>query len=274
MKKIIYKNTIETIAISSAIITILLAFLSDSFTDFIKPYEIQYFIGFLLLNGGIILFRNRTKNDISLKMTDTVKLNIFYDDIFTQEGIIVIPVNEYFDTIVDDKIISSKTVHGIFIKQVFGGDEQNLKSKIKKSLKNETSTINEKRTNGNKLKYPLGTVAQVEKKGKIYFLVVLTRFNENNRAEIKKEEYQIVLTKLLNFTEQFSQGKVINIPLIGGGHSGVKLSKQKLLEFLLMSIHLNDNLTMINGINIVLHSSNKNEIDLNSLEYLYKVMKD
>lgn len=274
MKTNIYKNSIETIAISSGVITILLAFFSNNFTSFIKSCEIQYFIGFLLLNIVVILFRNRAKKDISIKMTDTVKLKIFYDDIFAQEGIIVIPVNEYFDTIVDDKIISSNTVHGIFIKQVFGGDEQNLKSKIKKSLKNETSTINEKRTNGNKLKYPLGTVAQVEKNGKIYFLVVLTRFNENNRAEIKKEEYQIVLTKLLNFTEQFSQGKVINIPLIGGGHSGVKLSKQKLLEFLLMSIHLNDNLTMINGINIVLHSSNKNEIDLNSLEYLYKVMKD
>ena len=145
---------------------------------------------------------------------------------------------------------------------------------ITQSIIKTKHKINNTRTVGNKLKYPLGTVAKVEKNGKIYYLVALTKFNKNNRAKITKEEYQIILTKLLNYVEQFSQGNSINIPLIGAGHSGVKLPKQKLLEFLVMSIQLNDNLTLINEVNIILHKSLKKEINLNSIEYLYNIMED
>lgn len=274
MKKLFYKNIIETIAISSGLITLILAFLNKPFSNFINNYEIEYFIAFLVLNLVIIFYKNKSKNKIDLKITDTVNIKIKYDDIFKQDGIMIIPVNEYFDTIVDDKVISSNTLHGIFIKQIFGGDTENLNKQINKSLENIKSVSNENRKRGNKLKYPIGTVAQVEKNGKIYYLVASTRFNENNRAETTKEEYQFVLTKLLNYIEQFSQGKAVNIPLIGGGHAGVKLSKQKLLEFLLMSVHLNDNLTLINGINIILHDSIKKDIDLNTIEYLYKIMEN
>ncbi|MDA1379583.1 DUF6430 domain-containing protein [Plesiomonas shigelloides subsp. oncorhynchi] len=62
------------------------------------------------------IYSNRTKNKISLKLTDKVKAEVYYGNLFDAQEIIVIPVNEYFDTIVDDKIISSKTVHGKFIK--------------------------------------------------------------------------------------------------------------------------------------------------------------
>ena len=75
---------------------------------------------------------------------------------------------------------------------------------------------------------------------------------------------------LFSFIEQNSQGRVINIPLIGAGHSGVNLSKQKLLEFLLFSIALNDGLTLINGVNIFLHDSVKDDIDLTSTQILFK----
>ena len=49
-----------------------------------------------------------------------------------------------------------------------------------------------------------------------------------------------------------------------------KLSKQKLLEFLLFSIGLKDDLTLVGGVNVVLHESIKSEIDLNSTNLLFK----
>ncbi|SCN47164.1 hypothetical protein BAZMOX_82608_1 [methanotrophic endosymbiont of Bathymodiolus azoricus (Menez Gwen)] len=61
------------------------------------------------------LYATRSKRKIELSLSDKVKAKIFFGDLFKSNGIIVIPFNECFDTIVDDKIISSKTLHGKFI---------------------------------------------------------------------------------------------------------------------------------------------------------------
>ena len=126
------------------------------------------------------------------------------------------------------------------------------------------------RSSGNKKRYPLGAVCEVKAENKTFYLVALTRFNENHRAEIENSEYQRVLCDLFSFIEQNSQGRVVNVPLIGAGHSGVNLSKQKLLEFLLFSIALKNGLTLINGVNIMLHDSIKDDINLTSTEILFK----
>lgn len=264
------KKLIEVIGVTSGIVTILLAFWSE-FPNKVKGNELLYFSLLILFDIIIAILRSLPRNNIQLKITETINCNIFFGDLFKQEEIIVIPVNEYFDTIVDDRIISSKTLHGIFVKNIFGGDEENLKNQIKKSLIGIEPIETNNKKEGNTHKYELGTVAKVEKSGKTYYLVALTRFNENNRAEITKKEYQEVIHSLFDYAHQYSQGKKLSIPLIGGGHSGIKLSKQNILEFLLFSLQLNDDLTFTGDINIILYNSIKKDINLNKLEYFYNV---
>jgi len=79
---------------------------------------------------------------------------------------------------------------------------------------------------------------------------------------------------MFDFIEQNSQGRVVNIPLLGGGHSGVDLTKQNLLDFLIFSITINDKITLINGINIILHSSLEKEIYLNKTEILFNAIEN
>jgi hypothetical protein len=229
--------------------------------------------GLLILAIIYALYANRSKNEIKLSLSDKVKANIFFGDLFESKGIIVIPVNEYFDTTVDDKIISSNTIHGKFIQKFFGGNEADLKKQLKTGLARcAPLEVNSERKSGNKNKYPLGTVCEVKNGSEVFYLVALTRFNSNHRAEVKNSEYQRVLCDLFSYIEQNSQGRKVSIPLIGAGHSGVKLSKQKLLEFLLFSITLKEDLTLINGVNVVLHESVKKDIDLSSTEILFKTI--
>ena len=266
-----FKSLLEAIGIIGSFVTISWAIFQESLgeSDISCPWLVIASI--LLVSALYALITVWPKNKIKLKLTEKVKAEVFFGDLFSAKEIIVIPVNEYFDTIVDDKIISSKTLHGIFVKTYFGGNEADLKKQISNSLNSvEYVEVNSGRSAGNKKRYPLGTVCQVKKEDKIFFLVALTKFNENERAEVKNSEYQRVLCDLFSYIEQNSQGRSISIPLIGGGHSGVSLSKQKLLEFLLFSIGLKDNLTLIGGVNIVLHKSIKNEIDLNSTNILFK----
>ena len=234
---------------------------------------ISFLIGLFILSLIIAYYKNRSKNKIKLNLSDQVEAKIFFGDLFESNEIIVIPVNEYFDTTVDDKIISSKTIHGKFIKKFFGGNEADLKRQITNGLSQyKPLEINSERKSGNKYKYPLGTVCEVTSDNKIFYLVALTRFNSNHRAVVNNSEYQGVLCDLFSYIEQNSQGRKVSVPLIGAGHSGVKLSKQKLLEFLLFSISLKDDLTLINGVDVVLHESIKKEIDLTSTQILFNTI--
>ncbi len=269
--KIFFKSMLEAIGVIGSFITISWAIFQDTFgeNEIICPWLLIFI--FFLVSFIYALSTVWPKTKIKLKLSEKVTAEVFFGDLFASKEIIVIPVNEYFDTIVDDKIISSKTLHGIFVRNYFGGNEVDLKKQISNGLNDvDHIDVNSRRPAGNKKRYPLGTVCQVKKDEKIFFLVALTKFNGNDRAEVKNSEYQRVLCDLFSYIEQNSQGRKVNIPLIGAGHSGVNLSKQKLLELLLFSIGLKDNLTLIGGVNIVLHNSIKSEIDLNSTEILFK----
>jgi hypothetical protein len=270
--KIFFRTLISVVGITSGFITILLAFWSD-FPKWISGNELKYFISLIAFNVIISLFLSRKVNNISLSLKDNLNVKVFYGDLFKMNGIKIIPVNEYFDTLVDNKVISDETLHGIFINKFFKGKENNLKEQIDKGLKEvKPLGIRESRESGNKAYYPLGTVVPVKSNDEIFFLVALTEFNKNHRANVKKSQYQRVLSDLFDYIEQFSQGKQVSFPLIGSGQSGVDLNYQKLLEFLIFSMNLSDKLTLINGANIVLHSSVEKSIDLNLIKYYYKTL--
>ncbi len=272
---ILLKNSLMAFGIISSMVTVLWAIFPKDLPDFVAKCPWLIFGVLILISICYGLTTVRNKNKITLSLTPKVKAKIYEGDLLAQNGIIVIPVNDYFDTIVDNKIISENTLHGMFIKRFFGGDEKNLRSQITKVLSTVTpASVNTTRKTGNKKRYPLGTVVEVTKDERVFYLVALTRFNDNHRAEIKNTEYQQVLCSLFSYIHQFSQGRKVSLPLMGSGHSGVNLSKQKLLEFLLFSIAMNDNLTLIDGIDIILHSSNKNEINLTMTEILFNSIKD
>lgn len=269
----IVRSLLIAIGSLSGFVTILWALFSSNMSELANKCPWGFLFGLFALALIYSLYVNRSKGKIELSLSDRIKAKIFFGDLFGSNEIVVIPVNEYFDTTVDDKIISSKTIHGKFVKTVFGGNEAELKKQLKKGLAQyEPIETNSERKSGNKNRYPLGTVCEVKNGSKVFYLVALTRFNSNDRAEVKNSEYQRVLCDLFSFIEQNSQGRIVSVPLIGAGHSGVNLSKQKLLEFLLFSIALKDNLTLINGVNVVLHESIKKDIDLSSTEILFKTI--
>ncbi len=267
-RNIVIKNALMAFGIESGLVTVLWATFPAELSSAVSkcPWVFLLFISIVAIGFGI--FTVRKKKKVELLLSNKVKANIYYGDLFTKDGITVIPVNEYFDNLVDDKVIAINTIHGKFVRNFFGGDEKNLKSQITKSL-NGIPFIDTKRTSGNKRQYPLGTVAKVVKENKVFYLVALTKFNENHRASVSNSEYQRVIVDLFTYINQHSQGKKVNIPLIGAGHSGASLSKQKLLEFLLFSIYMNENLTLINGVDIILHTSVENEVNLSMTKILF-----
>lgn len=267
--KIYLRNLLVAIGVISSFVTIFWALFPNQLNTLVSKCPWIFLAGILVLALAYATYSVRQKNNIALQLTKRVKANIYFNNIFNGKGIIVIPFNEYFDTLVDDRVISSQTLHGQFIKKYFGGNESSLRDLVKHGLdKYSPNGITLNRAPANTNKYPMGTVCEILKDGQVFYLVALSRFNRNNRAEITNCEYQKVLCDLFTYIEQNSQGRKVNIPLIGAGHLGVN-SAQKILEFLLLSISMNDNLTLINGIDIVLHESIRGKIDLSRTEVLF-----
>ncbi|USK64043.1 macro domain-containing protein [Peribacillus frigoritolerans] len=268
--KRLLKNSIYILGFSATLLSFYLT-IYNPLTNVSVTIKIILIVLFMLMNFGVAFVLGWPKSNINLNISNKIDLNIYYNDLFNQNGIIVIPVNEYFDTLVDERIISSSTLHGQFIKKVFGGNIEELEFKINKELQKHKEKSIVSRPRGNCKKYELGTTISVNKDGKDYFLVAFTRFNDLNKAESFNFDYQVTLKSLLDFIHINSQGKDINIPLIGAGQSGVNLTKQKLLEYLLFSIQIHDCFTVSGRTNIVLNKGLKDIIDLNRIKDLYSI---
>ncbi|EHK9545013.1 macro domain-containing protein [Vibrio alginolyticus] len=265
-----FRAFFSVIGAISALLTIFSS-VNSQFSTYYAGYVIETYIGIAILSSIISLIITRERSNIDVKISDRVMLNVKYGDIFAENGITVIPVNDFFDVLVDDEVISRNTLHGKLIEKYFSDDIELLDSEMKLKLSNYKGESVPSREVGNKVKYPLGTTIKIQRDNQIFFLVAFTRFDENNRAQLTNLEYQEVVIKLIDFIENNSNGYPVNMPLLGSGHSGVKASKQRLLEFLIFSLKIKDNLTLVNGINLVLAKSLKKEISLKLIKYYYDV---
>ncbi|MGY5676824.1 macro domain-containing protein [Vibrio cincinnatiensis] len=266
MMMLFFRAFFYVIGVVSALLTIF-----SSVKDYYTGYVVETYVGIAVISLIISLIITRERNSICVKISDRVKLNVKYGDIFSENGIIVIPVNDFFDVLVDDEVISRNTLHGKLVEKYFSDDIDFLNSEIKSKLGEYSGELVPSRQNGNKVRYPLGTTVKIQRDNQVFFLVAFTRFDEKNRAQLTNLEYQETVIKIIDFIENNSNGYLINIPLLGSGHSGVKASKQRLLEFLIFSLKIKDNLTLVNGINIVLAKPLKKEISLKLIKYYYDV---
>ena len=86
---------------------------------------------------------------------------------------------------------------------------------------------------------------------------------------INLKEYHEVINCLLKNIQDNAQGNPVYLPLLGAGQSGVDLSKQELLEYLLIQIKMNKDLNFNGGLNIVLHKDVEQEISLERIHRLF-----
>ena len=227
--------------------------------------------------GGIsfLLFK---KKKIQLSINKRTKLSTYYGDLFNEQGIRVIPVNEYFDTHLGDGIIAYNTIHGKFLARLTAhinelrrmiDDQLALKDTLPS---NRVGTLVEGLPQN---RYPLGTTIRVTINNQTYLLVAVTRFNENEHVEVDDSEYMGIMQKMFYSVEQLNDAQTVNIPLIGGGQAGFGYTNMQLLNIMVQSACLTDRLAVVNGINIILYDgkSIKNSINLNVIKILFENWK-
>lgn len=205
------------------------------------PMQLKLFIGLVVLISLIILYCilwwfSNNKTHIKLNIEGS-PVEVKFGDIFKEEGLKVIAFNEYFDTLVDNKVIAENTLNGFFIKtfieniQLF--DEQIYKDS---HLQEKVIGTNENRSLGKKTQYKLGSIFKYESQ---YLLTAFSRFDEKNRAYLSMQDYISCLLEFWNEIDIIYAGRTIVIPLLGSGITRFRgyenVSEQELLELLLWS---------------------------------------
>lgn len=231
--------------------------------------------------SGVILFsyifaelQTYRKTKLTVGISNNLTIKVESGDLFsfTKDGnYVVIPMNEYFDTIVDDKIINAGSIHGQFINRYYPGDAHvKLHEEIEGYL-NEKGIKGIKyarpNSNGYIIKYPLGTCVTINKDGTYFVLVSLTHFDDNDKAYVELSEFGRCISLLCHHLAKEAGTHPVYMPLMGMGLSRLNQSGQFILKYTLDSIIGVKDLALLGGLSVILYPPVAKTINLNEIKY-------
>lgn len=213
------------------------------------------------------------KKSVSIKVSEILKVNIKVGDLFSYEDhLIVIPVNEYFDVLVDNRIIAKSSVHGQFITKYFSNSYEAqtiIQSELAK-LPNPEFTIVQRSSGLPQNKYKLGTAISVERAGVKFLLVAFTHFDSGNCAYLNINEIQAVVNKTYNAIRSHANGLPVAMPILGTGLAKIAITPKKMLQYLLLSLEISMPDERPSEVTFVIYSKDEDKYNLSQLEDLYK----
>lgn len=202
---------------------------------------------------------------------------VVYGDIFdskiieNQKRYIAFAVNRCFDTIVDDNLVGSTSVHGMAFNRLYNQGlytsstlNTALQAAIKGTPTYEILTTAQK-PSGNLKRYEVGTYANLQIDDRLnYLLIGLTYFDTNLNAHVSKQEYVLCTQKLIEYFDMEAQGYPVLMPIIGAGRSRTDLQEREALEYLISALKINQN-KITSDIYIVVYESAKNRVAIADL---------
>ena len=203
-----------------------------------------------------------------------------YGDIFSSDVVlnpqkrrnVVIAGNRCFDTLIDDDLIATNSLHGLAMTRLYENglyDSNSLNATIQENLRLQQiqyETISrENKRKGNLKMYPVGTVAEVTATPNCkYFFLGLTVMDKNLKTSVSEEDYLIALMRLLEFCNDRAQTFPVVIPLIGAGLSRTGKSDQEILSYLATFIKMHKN-HFHGDVHIVVREKDKKRIAITNL---------
>jgi len=192
-------------------------------------------------------------------------LKIKMGDLFNEKELKVIAFNEYFDTKVDNKIISENTLNGKFLK-TNKIKIKLLEKEISKIDKSKIIKVSKNRVSGKKNKHSLGTTILCDD----YLITAFSKFDENNRAYLWMQDILSFYQTFWNEIDILYSGRSVAIPLLGSGITRFKgydlINEQELLELLIWTFKISRmKFTHPSELTIVIHKSKFDKINLYNL---------
>jgi Thoeris protein ThsA, Macro domain len=210
------------------------------------PTEDKTTYGWIFLGLLVLIYltiwvwsNNLNKIDINIEGSDvTIKVG----DIFLQPGLKAIAFNEYFDTQVDNRIITAGSLNGIFIKEHLDVPVSELDRHIE-SYAFEPSEIlesNPDRKLGKKVRHQIGTICVYND----FLLTAFSKFDEDNKAMLTMPEYLEFLITFWDKVNNVYGQRNVSTPVFGSGITRIKghksISDEDLLKIMLWTFRISE----------------------------------
>lgn len=234
---------------------------------------VVYVVVVLGLSIAFGVWQTWKKEKISIKISNNLTVNVQAGNLFdyAKDGnYVVIPVNEFFDTIVDDKIINSGTIHGQFINKYYADDHIKLHEETESyfaSHKIKGKTAKRPNSEGYKTQYPLGTCAIIDKDNTHFVLLAMTHFDDEDHAFVELSEFGRSVSLLCNSLRDVVGQNPIYMPLMGMGMSRLNQTAQFMLKYTLDTIVGKKDLALLGGVNIIVYPPMAKTLNLNEIKY-------
>ena len=202
---------------------------------------------------------------------------VLYGDLFDSKIVnggkryICFAVNRCFDTVVDDSLITSTSVHGIAFNNLYQKGQftaQTLNTAIQEAVKrNPTYDLidHSAKPEGNLKRYEVGAYANLPVDANLnYMMLGLTWFDNNLNAQCSKQDYVLTIQKMIEAFDLESQGYPVLLPIIGTGRSRTDLQEREALEYMIAAFKMNQR-KITSDVYIVIYESAKNRISIADL---------
>ena len=236
------------------------------FIDVSDKYKYCAGLSVVLFFAGLYLFlwwRYNNLRHLNLSV-DGSKVSVLTGDLFSQPGIKAIAFNEYFDTQVDDNIISKNSLNGIYINEHSNLSVAELDQIIEDYPFEDGELIDGdvKRT-GKSKKYKLGTVCLIDD----YLLAAFSKFDSQNKAVLSMPEYLEFLINFWDSVNRVYSQKSVSVPIFGSGITRIKehknISDEELLKIMLWTFRVSEmKFKYPAKLNIVIHKDKIDSINL------------
>lgn len=195
------------------------------------------------------------------------RIVIKFGDLFKEDGWRAIAVNDFFDSVVDDNLVSSRSLHGILLHRYWGGNIADWDLQVTGELRNSTCAT-EQRDFGKKERYPIGTTVAVKRDGSKFLCVALTCTNtQTQEAKASSPELHKAICGLLQKARSVCAGEPLSIPLMGSGLARVGLKNNILVDLILTAIFEETKKNKITDeIRIILPRAKASSINLSNLK--------
>lgn len=231
LDKRIINSFVSYVSMLSTILGLLLVFCTIPSNIKTLGFLVTIILFFILYL--VIWYRANSINNVCLEIQGST-IHLMSGDIFEQEGLKVIPFNEYFDSIVDDRVINQASLNGQYIKKHYSNPadiryliDNNPELNSKKYI-----VAKDVERVGNNTKYKIGSCIMIND----YILTAFAKFDEENKATMTMIDYLTFLNNFWNEINRLYGQKVVSVPVFGSGITRFRNGFEDISESELISI--------------------------------------
>lgn len=262
----IYRHPLQTAGYVFTYFSIIFT-LIKAVTHFIPSVKIEGLgplVAVALISAALGIKKVWKPSKIEMKMANSnTVIEILFGDLFEQDGIRAIAVNEFFDSKIGMPV-SDKSLHGKFLAKCFGGHPESFDKLVDEQLKNVEPSEVPTKIDGKTKQFPIGTNALITVNQDRYLVFALTKTEPTTcKASSDVTMMWIALHQLWQRARIEAGGHEVNLPLVGSGLSGLGLPTRDLLNLIILSaITETKSKEITQRIRIVLHRERFEDLDL------------